>query len=258
VILWLYRKTADISRSGVAECRVAGPVVLPLWVDFGHWLIQQLVLPYKPWCPVHLPRSIWVIVTKFHTILFNFSPPLHYSKTSTGYPLNGKYISNWPPWRIRHCTLASHLICPNWYNIMNPQGLCDLPLLLNSLLYDTTLNLARVHFESQHHKYGIYCLPIPTFRRHLKTHYFQPMLIHFQRALILYRRRRCINHLLTYFSKKSTYLWFIYSRRCGVVCPTELGALTFLKGMVFQGQNRPNGFKFEVALKSSYWWRHAN
>ena len=33
--------------------------------------------------------------------------------------------------------------------------------------------LARVHFESQHQKYGTYCLPIPTFRRHLKTHYFQ-------------------------------------------------------------------------------------
>jgi len=29
-------------------------------------------------------------------------------------------------------------------------------------------------------------------------------------------------------------LWFIYSRRCGVVCPTELGLLHFLKGMVFQ------------------------
>ena len=130
-------------------------------------------IPYKPWCPVHSPRSIWVIVAKFHTILFNFSPPLHYYKTSTGYPLNGEYISNWPPWRIRHCTLASHLICPNCYNIMNPQGLCDLPLLLNCLLYDTTLNLARVHFESQHQKYGTYCLPIPTFRRHLNTHYFQ-------------------------------------------------------------------------------------
>ena len=55
------------------------------------------------------------------------------------------------PWRIRHCTLASHLTCPNCYNIMNPHGLCDLPLLLNSLLHDTTLNLARMHFESQHH-----------------------------------------------------------------------------------------------------------
>ena len=40
--------------------------------------------------------------------------------------------------------------CPNCYNIMNPHGLCDLPLLLNSLFHDTTLNLARVHFESQH------------------------------------------------------------------------------------------------------------
>ena len=66
---------------------------------------------------------------------------------------------------------------------MNPHGLCDLPLLFNSLFRDTTLNLARVHFESQHQKSGIYCLllpasirnspAIPTFRRHLKTHYFQ-------------------------------------------------------------------------------------
>ena len=39
---------------------------------------------------------------------------------------------------------------------------------------------------------------------------------------------------IIYFSKESTYLWFIYSRRCGVVCPTELGLLHFLKGMVFQ------------------------
>ena len=77
------------------------------------------------------------------------SPPMHYSKTSTGYPLNGEYISNWPPWRIRHCTLASHFTCPNCYNIMNPHGLCDLSLLFNSLFHDTTLNLARVHFESQ-------------------------------------------------------------------------------------------------------------
>ena len=65
-----------------------------------------------------------------HTLLH--SNPLHYSKTSTGYPLNGEYISNWPPWHIRHCTLASHLTCPNCYSIMNPHGLCDLPLLFNS------------------------------------------------------------------------------------------------------------------------------
>ena len=39
---------------------------------------------------------------------------------------------------------------------------------------------------------------------------------------------------IIYFSKESTYLWFIYSRRCGVVCPTEVGLLHFLKGMVFQ------------------------
>ena len=108
------------------------------------------------------------------------SHPLHYSKTSTGYPLNGEYISNWPPWHIRHCTLASHLTCPNCYNIMNPRGLCDLPLLFISLFHDTTLNLACVHFTSEHKKIwnllpaSICNSPsFPTFRRHLKTHYFQ-------------------------------------------------------------------------------------
>ena len=65
-------------------------------------------------------------------------------------PLNGEYISNWPPWRIRHCTLANHFTCTNCYNIMNPHRLCNLPLLFNSLFHDTTLNLDRVHFKSQH------------------------------------------------------------------------------------------------------------
>jgi len=49
---------------------------------------------------------------------------------------------------------------------MNPHGLCDLPLLFNSLFHDTTLNLARVHFESQHQKSGIYCLLVPVFLHH--------------------------------------------------------------------------------------------
>ena len=113
--------------------------------------------------PVLRSTCIWRVTTyvgklsgSVHTTLH--SPPLHYSKTSTGYPLNGEYISNWPPWRIRHCTLASHLTCPNCYNIMNPHGLCDLPLLFNSLYHDTTLNLARMHLESRHQKSGIYCL----------------------------------------------------------------------------------------------------
>ena len=115
------------------------------------------------------------------------SHPLHYSKTSTGYPLNGEYTSNWPllcwpPWRIRHYTLASHLTCLNYYDIMNQHGLCDLPVLVSSLFRDTTLNLARVHFESQHQKSGIYKIiaasirkspSLSTFRRHLKTYYFQ-------------------------------------------------------------------------------------
>jgi len=63
-----------------------------------------------------------------------------------------------PKRRIRHCTLASHLICPNCYNIMNPHGL--------SVWLACISNLSTK-------KYGAYCLPIPTFRRHLKTHYFQ-------------------------------------------------------------------------------------
>ena len=68
---------------------------------------------------------------------------------------------HWLPikWRVHFklATLAYKALhtgqppyCPNCYNIMNPHGLCDLPLLLNSLFHDTTLNLARVHFESQH------------------------------------------------------------------------------------------------------------
>jgi len=37
------------------------------------------------------------------------------------------------------------------------------PLLFNSLFHDTTLNLARVHFESQHQKSGIYCLLVDVY-----------------------------------------------------------------------------------------------
>ena len=112
------------------------------------------------WCSFEAYKSLPISV---HTPLH--SHPLHYSKTSTGYPLNGEYISNWPPWRIRHCTLASHLTCPNCCNIMNPHGLCDL-LLFNSLFHDTTLNLARMHFESQHQKSGIYCLLVSVILHH--------------------------------------------------------------------------------------------
>ena len=41
---------------------------------------------------------------------------------------------------------------------------------------------------------------------------------------------------IIYFSKKSTYLWFIYSRRCVVVCPTELGRVA--RSPVFSGSSR--------------------
>jgi len=129
---------------------------------------------------MHWQESLPISV---HTLLH--SPPLHYSKTSTGYPLNGEYISNWPPWLIRHCTYAHwpatlpvrtsssssgmrviYHNCPNCYNIMNPHGLCDLPLLFNSLFHDTTLNLAHMHFESQHQKSGIYCLLVSVILHH--------------------------------------------------------------------------------------------
>jgi len=110
---------------------------------------------------MHWQESLPISV---HTPLH--SHPLHYSKTSTGCPLNGEYISNWPPWHIIYCTLASDLTCPNCFNIMNPHGLCNLPLLFNSLFHDTTLNLARVHFESQHQQSGIYCLLISVILHH--------------------------------------------------------------------------------------------
>ena len=51
-------------------------------------------------------------------------------------------------------------------HIMNPHGLCGLPLLFSSLFHDTTLNLARVHFESQHQKSGIYCLLVSVILHH--------------------------------------------------------------------------------------------
>jgi len=51
-------------------------------------------------------------------------------------------------------------------------------------------------------------------------------------------------YIKNYIEKLQTFLvqasphalfgWFIYSRRCGVVCPTELGVLQFLKCMVFK------------------------
>jgi len=80
--------------------------------------------------------------------------------------LNSEYISNWPPWCIRHCTLAIRLTCPNCYNIMNAHGHCDLPLLFNSVFHDTILNLARVHFKSQHQKSRIYCLLVSIILHH--------------------------------------------------------------------------------------------
>jgi len=126
-----------------------------------HWIVTVLNAVYKWDWLLHWQKSLPISA---HMPLH--SPPLHYSKTSTGYPLSGEYISNWPPWHVRHCTLASHLTCLNCYNNMNRHGLCDLPLLFNSLFHDTTLNLALVHFESQHQKSGIYCLLVSVILHH--------------------------------------------------------------------------------------------
>jgi len=70
-----------------------------------------------------------------------------------------------PPWRKALHT-GQYLTCPNCYNIIHPHGLCDLPFLFNSLFHDTTLNLARVHFESQHQQSGIYCLLVSVILHH--------------------------------------------------------------------------------------------
>ena len=56
------------------------------------------------------------------------------------------------------CIVTLQLKTSLTINVQKSHGLCNLPLLLNSLFHDTTLNLARVHFESQHQKSGIYCL----------------------------------------------------------------------------------------------------
>jgi len=71
----------------------------------------------------------------------------------------------WQNWRIPQ-TQQTVNQSNNCYNIMNPHGLSDLPLLFNSLFHDTTLNLACVHFESQHQKCGIYCLLVSVILHH--------------------------------------------------------------------------------------------
>ena len=52
------------------------------------------------------------------------------------------------------------------YEPIRPHGLYNLPLLFDSLFHDTTLNLARIHFESQHQKSGIYCLLVSVILHH--------------------------------------------------------------------------------------------
>ena len=92
---------------------------------------------------------------------------LHYSKTSTVYPLNGE-ASIQPPWRIKHAHWPANLPVrsPNCYNNIYPHGLCDLPLLFNSVPRYNLEFLARVHFESQHQKSGIYCLLVSVILHH--------------------------------------------------------------------------------------------
>ena len=52
------------------------------------------------------------------------------------------------------CIVTLQLKTSLTINVQKSQGLCNLPLLLNSLFHDTTLNLAHMHFESQHQKYA--------------------------------------------------------------------------------------------------------
>jgi len=76
-------------------------------------------------------------------------------------------VTVWHPHRTTRDPLSVYwLTCPNCYNIMNPHGLCNLPLLYNSVFHDTTSNLARVHFKSQHRKSGIYCLLVSIILHH--------------------------------------------------------------------------------------------
>ena len=55
-------------------------------------------------------RKHWLELLGISAHMALHSHPLHSAKNFIGYLLNGVYISNWQPWRIRHYTLASHLI----------------------------------------------------------------------------------------------------------------------------------------------------
>jgi len=105
-------------------------------------------------------RKHWLELLCISAHMALHSHPLHYSKTFIGYLLNGIYASNWPPWRIRHYTLASHLTLLNCFDAMNPCELCNLPLLFCSLSHGAILSLARVLSESLHQRFGTHSLPI--------------------------------------------------------------------------------------------------
>ena len=112
--------------------------------------------------------------------------------------------SNWPPWRIRHCTLASHLTCPNCYNIMNPHT-----TLLSSSSFQ--LSVPRYNLEFGSHAFRISApkiwnlLPasirnspsLPTFCRH-HIIFSQPILTHNNHPLSMCPLHKSFTYLLTY------------------------------------------------------------
>jgi len=83
-------------------------------------------------------------------------------------PLSTHWMARRVPWRIKHAHWPANLPVrsPNCYNNIYPHGLCDLPLLFNSVPRYNLEFLARVHFESQHQKSGIYCLLVSVILHH--------------------------------------------------------------------------------------------
>jgi len=72
----------------------------------------------------------------------------------------------WIPWRIRHCTLASHLTCLNCNNNMNTHRLCDLPLLFNSRFHEYNPEFGSRAFRISAPKIWNYCLLVSVILHH--------------------------------------------------------------------------------------------
>jgi len=108
-----------------------------------------------------------------HTV---HSHPLHYSKTSTGYPLNGEYISNWPPMAYK----ALHTGQPPYLSELL-QYYEPTRTLRSSSSFQLSVPRHNLEFGSREFRISApkiwNLLPasirnspsIPTFRRHLKT-----------------------------------------------------------------------------------------